>query len=190
MSANYHKKKYKSIIRELGKSDSTKDRIFAYYLDKKSIQLTKKEEEIRNRWASCFSLLCQYHSPQQAVNVMVKTYAISEAQAYRDVKNALELFGDVTSSNKEAYRHILFEFAMKIFQLAATKTDLPEMNRALITMVKIRGLDKEDPNLPDFSAFQNNTYNILIQDSQREVLERLTSQGLINIDEIHGKEHH
>jgi hypothetical protein len=182
------RKRYKNTIKELGKSDSTKDRIFAYYLDKDRIKLTAKEEEIRTRWSACFSLLCQYHSPQQAVNVLQQRFEISEAQAYRDVKNATELFGDVTSSDKQAYRHILFEFAMKIFQLAATKSDLSEMNKSLNTMVKIRGLDRDDPDLPDFSLLQNNIYNINLEQNQLTMLQNIIKSGVIDVDSIYGSD--
>jgi hypothetical protein len=188
MDASYMRKRYKNTIKELGKSDSTKDRIFAYYLDKDRIKLTAKEEEIRTRWSACFSLLCQYHSPQQAVNVLQQRFEISEAQAYRDVKNATELFGDVTSSDKQAYRHILFEFAMKIFQLAATKSDLSEMNKSLNTMVKIRGLDRDDPDLPDFSLLQNNIYNINLEQNQLTMLQNIIKSGVIDVDSIYGSD--
>jgi len=179
-------KKYRSTIKELGKAESTKDKIFAFYLEKNSVNLSPKEEEIRERWSACFSLLCQYHSPQQAVNVLQQKFGISEAQAYRDIKSAMELFGDVTSSDKQAYRHILFEFAMKIFQLAATKSDLSEMNKSLSTMVKIRGLDREDPNIPDFSMLQNNVFNINLESNQLESLKNIMKSGLIEVDAIYG----
>lgn len=180
------KKRYKSTIRELAKSESTKDKIFAFYLERDQVKLSPKEEEIRERWSACFSLLCQYHSPQQAVGVMQQRFGISEAQAYRDVKNAMELFGDVTASDKQAYRHILFEFAMKIFQLAATKSDLAEMNKSLNTMVKIRGLDREDPDIPDFSMLQNNTFNINLEQSQLAALQNIIKSGVIEVDTIYG----
>lgn len=186
MDANYMRKKYRSTIKELGKSDTTKDRIFAFYLDRDRVKLTEKEEVIRERWSACFTLLCQYHSPQQAVGVIQQKFGISEAQAYRDVKNAIELFGDVTSSDKQAYRHILFEFAMKIFQLAATKSDLSEMNKALNTMVKIRGLEREDPNMPDFSLLQNNTYNINLEKSQLTALQNILKSGVVDVNNLYG----
>lgn len=179
-------KKYRSTIKELGKSDSTKDKIFAFYLERDVVKLSPKEEEIRERWSACFSLLCQYHSPQQAVSVMQQRFGISEAQAYRDVKSAMELFGDVNASDKQAYRHILFEFAMKIFQLAATKSDLAEMNKSLNTMVKIRGLDREDPDIPDFSLLQNNVFNINLEQNQLAALQNIIKSGVIEVDHIYG----
>lgn len=184
MGSNYMKKKYKNIIKSDSKL-STKDKIFAFYLDGENIELTDKEKSIKERWTAAFSLLCNYHSPQQAVNVLVKEFQISEAQAYRDVKNSMELFGNVTESDKQAYRHILFEFAMKVFQLAATAKNLPEMNKAIATMVKIKGLDREDPDIPDFSMIQNNQFNITLEDNQLKQLNKILGSGTINIDDLY-----
>lgn len=139
---------------------------------------------MRERWEACFSLLCQYHSPQQVVNVMTQRFGISIPQAYRDLRNSTELFGNASKSNKDAYRHVLFEFAMKIFQLAATKTDLTEMNRALLTMVKLKGLDREDADLPDFSMLQNNHYEIKLESSQMQRLSEILSKGIVNVDDL------
>lgn len=190
MSVNSLKKKYKSTIKELGRKPTTKDRIFAYYLDNSTVKLTSKEMEVKERWSACFSLLCQYHSPQQAVKVLMEKYGISESSAYRDVRDSMELFGNVTDSDKQAYRHILFEFAMKIFQLAATKTDLAEMNRALITMVKIKGLDKDDPDIPDFALLQSNTYNISLESSQVQLLQNLLKKGVVDLSQIQNDSSH
>lgn len=183
MAGNYLKKKYKNTIKEYSKA-STKDRITAFYLDSKAVQLTAKEEEIHQRWVACFSLLCQFHSPLQVVNVLKQRFQISEAQAYRDIRDSADIFGDVITTNKEAYRHILFEFAMKVFQLSATKNDLAEMNRSLITMMKLRGLDKDDPDIPDFAALQSNTYNIVLESSQQQQLSNFLAKGVVNIDDI------
>jgi L-lactate utilization protein LutB len=62
------------------------------------------------------------------------------------------LFGDVTRSYKDGIRHILYEFAMKVFQLAAGRKnefkqpdpDLKAMNVAIKNMAMLKGLDKED----------------------------------------------
>lgn len=173
--------KYKSIIRD-SVNGTTKERIWAFYLDSETVALTDKEEEIRQRWSACFSLLTQYHSIQQAVQVMQSQFQISEAQAYRDARAAMELFGDVTKSDKEAYRHILFEYAMKIFQLAASKNDMTEMNKALNSMIKIKGLDKEESDIPDFANMIPHTYEIVLPKEQMKLLQDMSKTGLINIE--------
>lgn len=175
------KTKYKSIIRDSVKG-TTKERIWAYYLDSENVILTEKEEEIRKRWSACFSMLTQYHSIQQAVHVMQQQFDISEAQAYRDARSAIELFGDVTKSEKEAYRHILFEYAMKIFQLAASKNDMAEMNKALASMIKIKGLNKEDSDIPDFANMMPHTYEIVLPAEHLKLLQDMSRTGVINIE--------
>lgn len=180
MGMNYQKKISKNIIRELLKGD-TKDRITAFYLDSDFVRLSEKEEQIRIRWSKAFTLLNQFHSVQQVVQVLMREHNISEAQAYRDIKSSTELFGDVAYTSKEAYRSILFEYAMKIYQLAASKHDLGEMNKALAIMVKIKGLDKESDIGIDFEKLQPHTFNINFPVEELKVLNTQINGGFISL---------
>lgn len=167
------------------KAKTTIDKISAWYLDKESgVTLTEKEEKIRVRWSAAFSLLCQYHSPQQAVKVIQEQFDISEPQAYRDVKQATKLFGDVTKSEKEGYRHILYEYSMKVFQMAAKNHDLQNMNKSISNMISLKGLDVEDPDMPDFNKLQPHQYNINIPDATINILSNMMNKGVVNISDI------
>lgn len=177
-------KKLKNITKVLGKPETTKDKILQWYLSPGLTELTKKEEKIRKRWSSCFALLCKYHSPQQAVSVLMKEFSISEPQAYRDVKNSISVFGDIGKSEKEGYRHILFEYSMKVFQLAASNNDLKEMNKSISNMISLKGLDKEDPDLPDFSKLTPNIYEIVVDEESNNILKKLSNLGVIDISDI------
>ena len=100
--------------------DTTFDKILAWYIDETGkLKLTEKQEVLKNRWEAAYDLLCNYHSPQQATPLLMQKHGLSKAQAYRDVKNATNLFGDINETRKEGMRHILYEYAMKTFQMAA-----------------------------------------------------------------------
>lgn len=137
------------------KYDSKIEKIRAHFLND-DVPLTKHEEELKERLESAFSLLCNYHSNEQAIPVLKKKFNISQAQAYRDIKNATDIFGDITQTKKEAARYILYELAMKNYQLAASKNppDLEQMNRAVTNMIKIKGLDRDDIDMPDLTKIQ------------------------------------
>jgi hypothetical protein len=143
--------------------ETTFERIFAHFMDE-SVKLTPKEEQIRERWDAAFSLLLNYHSTEQAANIMKSKYGISRAQAYRDVQNATRLFGDISKAHKEGIRHILYEYSMKVFQMAANckPPDLDQMNKSITNMMKIKGLDKDDPDIPAFEHLQQHIYNIVM----------------------------
>jgi hypothetical protein len=133
--------------------NNTLEKIRQYFIDD-NIKLSQKEDEIRIRLESAFTLLCKYHSNEQAKDRLISQFNYTPRQAYRDIRSALELFGDVIKTKKEASRYILYELAMKNYQLAASKSDIDQMNRAVANLIKITGVDREDIDLPDPSKIQ------------------------------------
>ena len=81
-------------------------------------------------------------------------FGYKSAQAYRDIRSAIDLFGDVVKIKKETSRYILYELGMKNYQLAASKGDVEQMNKALTNLIKITGVDRDDFDLPDPSKIQ------------------------------------
>lgn len=149
------------ILPSTKQKDSSFDKILSYYMDKsKVVRLTPKQELVRLRWEAAFSLLCNYRSAEQAIPLLQEQFKddegnpLSRAQAYRDIRNAKNMFGDINTSSKEGDRYILYELAMKTFQIAAKNHDTAEMNRSIANMIKIKGLDKDDPDLPSFDKIQ------------------------------------
>lgn len=133
--------------------DSKLEKIRAWFVNTE-IQLTPTEEELRIRLESAFTLLCKYHSNEQARERLMTQFGYKSAQAYRDIRSAIDLFGDVVKIKKETSRYILYELAMKNYQLAASKTDVEQMNKALANLIKITGVDRDDFDLPDPSKIQ------------------------------------
>lgn len=135
--------------------DTTVEKLRAYYLNDQ-VKLSTKEEELLERYQSLFHLLCNFHSNENAVKVHAKTYEITIQQAYRDLKAATDIFGDVFQTSREAKRYVVYEYGMKVLQLAAGKNppDIAEMNKAIANIIKITGIDKDEFELPDASKIQ------------------------------------
>lgn len=166
------------------KKTTTFEKIFAWYVDKgNTIILSDKEEEQRKRWEAAFSLLCNFHSIEDARPVLEKQFNISSAQAYRDIKNAINLFGDVTKSEKEGYRHIIFQYSMKVFQMASRDRNIMEMNKAISNMIKIKGLDREDPDFIDPSKVEPHEYRITVPTKVKKELQKLLEDGYVDLSE-------
>lgn len=159
-------KKLKTTINPRLSLENTYDRIHAFYLTGRKIN--DRDEDVRKRWEAAYALLCNFHSYQQAATVLAASCnpKISIGQAYRDLKNATRLFGDVTESSKEGFKFILLEYSMRCFQLAAKSSNVMEMNKSIANMIKIKGLDKEDPSSPLFENLQQNIFNIMYDPSQ------------------------
>lgn len=156
-----------------------------------NIRLTPLEEEMRIRFEAAFTLLCNYHSNEQAVGKLMSQFGYSRRSAYYDLRSAVELFGDVVKTKKEASRYILYEMAMKNYQLAASAAppDIDQMNKALANLVKITGVDKDEFDLPDPSKIQppvmvlqlspdfvNSIYAKVIDNKAKKEVNRLIKQ--------------
>lgn len=124
--------------------DSSFDKIYAYYKDSTKYPLTQKQTELKDRWLAAFTLRQNFHSREQAANVLMEKYDISRAQAYRDLKNAERLFGNVMKADRDGSLAILLEYSHKFLLMAVKAKDLKAIGKALELMGKYAEVDKEN----------------------------------------------
>ena len=152
-------------------TETALDRIKAAYLDDSAEARLSAEERLRKeQLEAAHGLLVNYHSLEQAVPLLMGRFTLSRATAYRRCTEAIRLFGDVTRSYKDGIRHILYEYAMKVFQLAAGRKnefkqpdpDLKAMNTAIKNMAMLKGLDKEDSSALTPEVLGNRSFYLTI----------------------------
>ena len=167
----------------LESKDSHFENILASYLEETRIKLSSKEEDMKKRWETAFSLLLNFHSREQAVKVLRQQFdGISLATAYRDINRALSLFGDITKSRKEGWRYIIFEYNQKLFQMATKDKQLDVMGKCLDRMIKLADLDKEE------SAFnpeklQAQIYDINLPKEVEKAFMVMISKGVVDFND-------
>lgn len=164
------------------KKDSTFDRIFAWYIDPKRYSLSEKDEEIQKRWSAAWSLLMNYHSLEQAVAVHMEEFSLSRAQAYRDLKQAVNLFGNVTKTEKEGRRYVLYEYSMKVFQLALKKGDLETAGKMIERMSKLMRLDADDTELVNPEKLEASEYKIVLPKVVKDQLLAFVAKGFVDLN--------
>src|SRR6056297_2371591 len=118
-----------SEILEKLKNGTSYDRIYGHYVYPGYIELTDKEIELRDRWAFAWTALLNNRLTGTAVNMIQKEYEVSEPQAFRDVKNARRLFGNVNETTKQAERNFLSELTLQTYHEAAQTGNLAQMNK-------------------------------------------------------------
>ena len=164
-------------------NDTAIDRIRMHYIS--GYELSAHDEEVKRRWHAAFTFGLEHKgSDKEVASMLIKTFNISESQAYRDIYNAINLFGDVRKSTKEGLRYMVTQWAIEVFKMAVVKKDFKGMEKALTCITKTNNLDKEDQDLPDPSKIQppvqmlslsinfvNSPYFKLIDDkAQKEIL--------------------
>ncbi|HAN19625.1 MAG: hypothetical protein A2X13_14705 [Bacteroidetes bacterium GWC2_33_15] len=163
---NYVSKTDDILIKEIKTNGTVLDRIKGYMIYGESrIPLSKKEKDVLERLDAAFTLLVNYNSNEQAIPLLMNRFTISRAQAYRDVRAARDLYGDINKTSKEADRIIALEWTIKTFQMAAKQRppDLGNMNRAISNYVKLKALDREDPETFREEDLQQHNYYMILQ---------------------------
>lgn len=125
---------------------STEDRISAYMMGKiDKGELQAKDEELMGRWLSVWQNLIQFMPPGEAVLAHMKTQeecgrTISERTAWSDYRHATKVWGPVTQMNQQARYTLLYECAVKTFNMCQELKDTREMNRAMKNLIVLAEL--------------------------------------------------
>ena len=157
-----------------------------YYLSGETVTLTPAQEAVRDRMSFAYATLGKYKSITQVKDLLVREKGVSEAQAYRDINASINLFGDILKSSKEGHRYIVYEYAQKAFRIALDKEDVKGMNAAVANMTKLMGLDKIDPDMPDFGKLKQSVYALVLAPESQKQIDGLisTAQGSLDLSTL------
>jgi hypothetical protein len=167
------------------KGMTTLDAIRAYYTSDLDIELTEKQKEIHERLLFTYAQIMRNKPSTFIQKLVAKKYNLTPRHALNIYKDAINLFGDVTRAEKEGIRHITYEMQMKIYRKAIAKGDLKEANSAVSNIIKLQGLDREDPDLPDFEKLKGGVYPIVLDNPIRDALLSLVNgHGSLDLTQL------
>ena len=157
--------------------------ILASYLDDKMLaKLSPTQKEMKLRWETAFSLLLNFNSREKTVQILKKQFDLSLATAYRDVNQALALFGDINKSRKEGWRYIIFEYNQNLMDKAREQDDLATMGRCLDRMIKLADLDKEEASFNP-EKLQAQIYEITLPKPLQNALNKMINKGVVDFND-------
>ena len=180
------KKKYQYPVGTKKDKPSFYQYVFDYYTDRTGrVQLSEAQEEYRLRLVSAHALILQKHSLRTAAKIQSKLFGITSRTAMLDIKDSIRLFGNVLQAEKNGMRHVYHEKAMQVFEMAMDEKDLPSMIQCLTLGMKILGLDRDDPMMPNFEKLEANIYQIVIPEAVKQAITQSieTSGGVLNLSE-------
>ncbi|ALU25267.1 hypothetical protein HX071_08595 [Myroides marinus] len=158
------------------RGDSTMDKLRAYYIDPDKHELSDHLEKLRNRYQHAYNLKMNYFSNKQIVTVWQKEYGLSQAQAYLDIRDALNLFGEVNKISKEAKRNLLFEYSTALLQRARERGDQKSEAKAIDLMGKYGDLSEDDIAQFNKEKFENVDVTISVhKDLEKALLAQLVN---------------
>lgn len=163
--------------------ETTYDRILDHYVN--GTALNPKDQEIAKRWFLIFAELCDGKSPMTVKRILEEQTGLSARQIERDFQDALLLHGDVQEVNKKAWRNILIEYQMQVLNYANDQQpkDMKAANEAIKNLIKITGLDKDDPEKIDWSSLEPHVIKFSINKKVELLIKHQIAQGSIDLDD-------
>lgn len=182
--------------------------------------LTAEEGDLLKELQFAFELLLSGDYTQQRVveELKRKFSPMGDVTATGRIRDAKQVFGDVTKGQRAMDAHIAYMRAEKVYMMAMglddsrvevqvdketlalmapdermefmmdmqdakPKTDLVTALQAINTMVKIRGLDKEESQLIDPAVLERDT-TISLNAQAKKLIAALLGQGVVNLSAL------
>lgn len=141
---------------------------FSYFSEEVEAMLTEAERRHRDRVDEAWHHMVGRKSPLTAAEWLQGKHNLSRATAYRIVRDALQLFGDVVKTSKDAKRRLLWEYSLKGLDKSLEIEDMRAYAAILKNMTTFEGLNLDD-NAFDGEAIQAHTYLIQIGAGERQL---------------------
>ncbi len=149
--------------------------------------LTPDLVAMREQLQYAFQLLADGSRTQgEVVREMMDHYGMSMMTAYARIRDSKALFGDVVKANRAVEAHVQYMRAETIYQRALENNDLELALKAVDTMAKIRGLDKEDLAGIDPSKLEPHQYQLVLDPRMEQFLKLVLNSGRVNLTELLG----
>lgn len=164
-------------------TDSTYQRIAASHIDE-NFALTEAEETIKNRLRHIHSLrLTNKYSKHQAITMHIREMNVSQATAYRDYSWAMQIYGELDKTDKQAEKMFLAENYWNLFQMALKKGDIEQARKCLDSYKTLFNFDK-DEEVIDPNKIQAHEYHLHLSRTSSKILREVLATGVIDLNGV------
>jgi len=163
------------------------DKIIAYMTnpDGELSELTEHEQQTLDRWQEAFTMLRNYKNTPDTVAILMKRFpGLSRATAFRDCRDAVSLFGDISKSTKEGIRFLSMEMIKDGAAIARAKNNEDGLIRAGVSLAKVGGVNVTDPDLPDFAKLETHKYVLGLPAQMVSMLQAMSKTGKIDLTQV------
>lgn len=130
------------MLKKIG--DTTFDKIQAFYVSPDKYELSEANEKIRKRWIMVVSLMLKGFPKFKIANMLEKDFDMSQAQAYIDIRNAENIFGDIYKTSKDVEKLMWKEWVLDFKKRARRQGDLKAEAKALDLYAKYGDFEQDD----------------------------------------------
>lgn len=129
-------------------------------------------------------LLLNGYSQNTIIKIMEEEHGIKYSTAWRLIRETEELFGNQGEVDKRMKRLIASEMAQQAYEVARAKNNARAMTSATNSFIKAWGLDRDDPDMPDFSKLDTPANILVLDDEVKSKLDALPEGGAVDLNNI------
>ncbi|TXK73949.1 hypothetical protein [Mesonia sp. HuA40] len=172
---------------KVASSNTHFENILSFYMDDKTPdeiklqRLSDTDKELKKRWEAAFVGMLEWRSPEQVKKMLMETFGISQATAYRDIQRCEMLFGSFKRFDKEAHRYISYERKSKLLQLALKDKNYELAAKIDKEMDKLLGLHEMDSPI-DLEKIAAQDYDIIISKKNEKLIQQILAGGAVNMN--------
>ena len=164
--------------------DSSMDKIRAFYIDPVKYPLSETLETVRQRLTEAWNLKMNYWSNQKIIKKWEVDYGLSQAQAYIDIRDAQQLFGEVNKMDRQTKLNILYQYSYQMLIRARQNADPKAEGKALDLLGKYSGLSEDDIMEFNPEKFENVEVSISMPKKMQELLKKLAEGGSVDFNSV------
>lgn len=146
--------------------------------------LTEHQKEKLQQVRCAHALLLEARPVAKVTKKLMARFGLSRVSAWRVIRMTEALFGAARKANKDYKRIIAENMAMEAYRMAKKKGNHRDMNAAIANYIKLNGLDREDPDLPDFSKLQPSLNIVVVNPEIEEGVLLMLGKGPVDISEL------
>ena len=118
------------------------------------VDLLKRERDKADIILEVKGLLITHRIASKVVDIIVATHNVHQNTAYKYIRQTEQIFGKFNKAVKEFKRIIAEEMLLETRRICIAKKDTKGLNSNDANYIKLFGLDKEDPDIPNYEEIQ------------------------------------
>lgn len=163
--------------------DSTFDKIRAFYINPEGYPLSPMHEEIRQRWVLVVNLLLKAHSKTKIATMLERDFGVCQAQAYIDIRNAQNIFGDVVKTEQSVFKAMWTEWATDYLKRSKQNKDLKSEGKALDLLAKY-GISEEKELDFNPEKLENKEIKVVLPKKLQDALSIMIGKGVVDFNSL------
>lgn len=129
-----------------------------------------------------YGMMMEAHSTSYVVGVLIKEHNVAQRTAYNIINDAQRIFGQIQQTHKEFARIQAIEMAKFLWATAKRRQDVKGMNKALENFIRATGIDRLDPELPDFERLAPSLNILMLPEGMEDMIKAMLNKGVVNLN--------